>query len=147
MVNKTILVGAILTGAATLLGIDTNSTANRPVQAYKESHLHGVRILKDCTGKTDYPHLSKHVPGTVNVEATIKCPGREVTIVLSLTRVTLNGNKTSYKSKIGNSKMTINASMPCTWKKGVPYRYIASAIYTEASGAHATHVVYRDLYC
>lgn len=147
MVNKTVLVGPILTGAATLLGIDTNSTANRPVQAYKESHLQGVRILKDCTGRTDYPHLSKHVPGTVNVEATIKCPGREVTIVLSLTRVTLNGNKTSYKSKIGNSKMTINASMPCTWKKGVPYRYIASAIYTEASGAHATHVVYRDLYC
>lgn len=35
----------------------------------------------------------------------------------------------------------------CTGKKGVPFRYVASAIYTEASGAHATHVVYRDLYC
>jgi hypothetical protein len=145
--NKTILLATFFTGAATLLGINTNSSAYKPMHAFKESYLQGVRILKDCTGKTDYPHISRHVPGTVNVQATIKCPGRDVTIVLSLTRVSLEGNKTSYKSKIGNSKMTINAYLPCTWKKGVPFRYIASAVYTEASGAHATHVVYKDLYC
>jgi hypothetical protein len=147
MFNRTVVAASIFTAVATLIGVATNSAANRPLQAYKQSYLEGVRILKDCTGKTDYPHVSRHVPGTVNVEATIKCPGRDVTIVLTLTRVTLKVNKTSYKSKVGNSKMTINASMPCTWKKGVPFRYIASAIYTEAGGAHATHVVYRDLYC
>ena len=145
--NKTVLLAAVFTGAATLVGVNTNSAANKPAQAFKESYLQGVRILRDCTGKTDYPHISRHVPGTVNVQATVNCPGREVTIVLSLTRVTLKGNKTSYKSKIGNSKMTINAYLPCTWKSGVPFRYIASAVYTEASGAHATHVVYKDLYC
>ena len=147
MFNRTVLAGIVFTMAITLSGASTSSVANKPVQTYKQSYLQGVRILKDCTGKTDYPHISKHVPGTVNVEATIKCPGREVTIVLSLTRITLKSNKTSFKSKIGNSKMTINASLPCTWKKGIPFRYVASAIYTEASGAHATHVVYRDLYC
>jgi hypothetical protein len=147
MFNRSVFVASIFTAAATLIGVTTNSAANKPLQTYKQSYLEGVRILKDCTGKTDYPHVSKHFPGTVNVEATIKCPGRDVTIVLTLTRVTLKVNKTSYKSKVGNSKMTINASMPCTWKKGVPFRYIASAIYTEASGAHATHVVYKDLYC
>lgn len=147
MFNKSVFLATIFTASATLLGVNTNSSTNKPVQAFRESYLQGVRILKDCTGKTDYPHISKHVPGTVNVQATIKCPGRDVSIVLSLTRVTLEGNKTSYKSKIGNSKMTINAYLPCTWKKGVPFRYIASAIYTEASGAHATHVVYKDLYC
>jgi hypothetical protein len=147
MFNRTVFAGTVLTVAATLISVNTNLAASKPVKAYKQTYLQGVRILKDCTGKTDYPHISKHVPGTVNVEATIKCPGREVTIVLSLTRITLKGNKTSFKSKIGNSKMTINASLPCTWKKGIPFRYVASAIYTEASGAHATHVVYRDLYC
>lgn len=147
MFNRTVLAGIVFTMAITLSGASTSSVANKPVQTYKQSYLQGVRILKDCTGKTDYPHISKHVPGTVNVEATIKCPGREVTIVLSLTRITLKGNKTSFKSKIGNSKMTINTSLPCTWKKGIPFRYVASAIYTEVSGAHATHVVYRDLYC
>jgi hypothetical protein len=147
MFNRTVFAGIMFTMAITSIDASSNSIANKPVQTFKQSYLQGARILKDCTGKTDYPHISKHVPGTVNVEATIKCPGREVTIVLSLTRITLKGNKTSFKSKIGNSKMTINASLPCTWKKGVPFRYVASAIYTEASGAHATHVVYRDLYC
>ena len=147
MFNRTVFAGIMFTMAITSIGASSNSLANKPVQTFKQSYLQGVKILKDCTGKTDYPHISKHVPGTVNVEATIKCPGREVTIVLSLTRITLKGNKTSFKSKIGNSKMTINASLPCTWKKGVPFRYVASAIYAEASGARATHVVYRDLYC
>ena len=147
MLNKNRLIGLVITSIATFTGTSSNSVLIEPKKTYRVSFLKGVRVLKDCTGKTDYPHISKHVPGTVNVQATIKCPGREVTIVLSLTRVTLNGSKTAYKNKIGKGQMTINASLPCTWRKGIPFRYIASAIYTETSGAHATHVVYRDLYC
>jgi hypothetical protein len=143
--RKNLLVATILiVGAPSLI----NALPNQVISPkYKVTYLKGVQIMKDCTGKTDYPHLSKHVPGTVNVEATIKCPGREVTIDLTLIRKTLKGRKEIHRSAIGNSKMTINVAMKCTWKRGVPFRYIARAVYTEASGATAKHVVFRDLYC
>lgn len=137
---------------ATILVVGTPALINSlPTQVtspnFKETYLKGARIMKDCTGKTDYPHLSRHVPGTVNVQATVKCPGREVTIDLTLTRITLRGVRTVHRSALGNSKMTINVAMKCTWKSGVPYRYVANAIYREAGGASAVHQTFTDLEC
>jgi hypothetical protein len=147
MIAKPLIFSIIL---GTVVSI-TSELGNQPdlkvVEQFKESQLAGARVLKNCTGKTDYPHLSKHVPGTVNVEATVKCPGRSVNIALSLIRVSLGNSKTVTRNQHGFGTMTINLAMLCTWKRGVPFRYIASAVYTEASGAHATHLVFKDLNC
>ena len=143
--RRNLLVTVVLIIAAPGIVVLAPHKASTPT--FKESYLKGVRILRDCTGKTDYPHISKHVPGTVNVEATVKCPGREVSIDLTLTRITLKGTTSVHRSVLGNSKMTINVAMKCTWKKGAPYRYVASATYREAGGASAIHQTFADLEC
>mgnify|MGYP000373143555 CR=1 FL=1 len=145
--NRRVLAGISITTLAAVIGVGTNTVTQNNIPAYKESHLTGVKILLDCTGKTDYPHLSKHVLGTVNVVARMKCPNRKGHIELKLTRITLKGRTTLTTHKDGFGEFYVNLAMVCTWKKGPPFRYVATATYTEAEGAHATHIVYRDLKC
>lgn len=147
MQGKSLVLVMTLTIVGTAANLQPSTESIATNTKFKQTYLTGVRILWNCTGKTDYPHISRHVPGTVNVQATIKCPGKDVVVALSLTRISLQGRKTLTRSKSGNGSLTLNAALPCSWKNGPPFRYVASAVYTEATGAHATHVIYRDLFC
>lgn len=73
-----------------------------------------------CYGRSDTPHLSMHVPGTVNVLARTYCPKTGVSITSRLVR-TFQGievEKTASKNGIG--LVTVSISMKCIWKKGNP---------------------------
>lgn len=35
-----------------------------------------IYLPDDCSGRSDYPHLSTHKPGRVNVVAETVCPGQ-----------------------------------------------------------------------
>jgi hypothetical protein len=74
----------------------------------------------ECYGRTDTPHLSMHVPGTVNVLARTYCPKTGVSINSRLIRLYqgIEVEKTANKNGIG--LVTVSISMKCIWKKGNP---------------------------
>jgi len=72
-----------------------------------------------CEGKTDIPHKSTHVPGTVNVQARTTCPGKGVEISTRLTRTYRGVKVSATKSNHGISVTSVNVSMKCIWKKGM----------------------------
>lgn len=74
----------------------------------------------ECYGRTDTPHLSMHVPGTVNVLARTYCPKTGVSINSRLVRIHqgIEVEKTASKNGIGLD--TVSISMKCIWKKGNP---------------------------
>jgi hypothetical protein len=55
-----------------------------------------------CEGKSDLPHISRHKPGTVNVQTRTTCPGKGVEITSRLTRILKGKNFSVTKSNQGN---------------------------------------------
>ncbi|MEY4153125.1 MAG: hypothetical protein RL470_1184, partial [Actinomycetota bacterium] len=88
-----------------------------------------------CEGQSDLPHISRHKPGTVNVQARTSCPGKGVEITSRLTR-TYRGRKISVtKSNQGTGQTTLNVSMKCIWKKGTKkVRYEISSVHRLSDG-------------
>ncbi len=73
-----------------------------------------------CYGRSDTPHLSMHVPGTVNVLARTYCPKTGVTITSRLVRAYQGIKVEKTASKNGIGLVTVSISMKCIWKKGNP---------------------------
>ncbi|CAN2183128.1 hypothetical protein MCEMRE203_00336 [Candidatus Nanopelagicaceae bacterium] len=106
------------------------------------------RLLPGCFGITDIPHLSKHVPGTVNVVAATICPGRKVFVTSTLVRITTFGSQSRTKTNQGIGRTTVSVSFKCSWKPGDrPIRYEVSSKYSESSGAKAGRVFTNELQC
>lgn len=74
----------------------------------------------ECYGRTDTPHLSMHVPGTVNVLARTYCPKTGVSINSRLLRIYQGIEVEKTASKNGIGLVTVSISMKCIWKKGNP---------------------------
>lgn len=74
----------------------------------------------ECYGRTDTPHLSMHVPGTVNVLARTYCPKTGVSINSRLVRIYQGIEVEKTASKNGIGLVTVSISMKCIWKKGNP---------------------------
>lgn len=93
-----------------------------------------------CSLNTDYAHSSTHVPGTVNVEATVSC--QQPVSAINMT-VTLNRDNTNVSSNncpnVGRSSLTCNAAELC--HSGALYYGISSATITPPPG----YTVNRDL--
>lgn len=120
---------------------------NEPVKSLPGSFNQKVYIGGDCWVVTNYPHISKHVPGTVNVTSTMSCPGKPITIETKLTR-TKNGIEFSKKDhKQGVGKLTINVAMPCIWLRGPKITYKAQSWFTNGNGIIYTHSGIAKLQC
>ena len=74
----------------------------------------------ECYGRSDRPHISAHVPGTVNVLARTFCPKTGVSISSRLVRLYQGIEVEKSSSKNGVGIVTISISMKCIWKKGMP---------------------------
>jgi hypothetical protein len=74
----------------------------------------------ECYGRTDSPHLSMHVQGTVNVLARTYCPNTGVSINSRLIRIYQGIEVEKTASKNGIGLVTVSISMKCIWKKGNP---------------------------
>ncbi len=74
----------------------------------------------ECYGRTDMPHISMHVPGTVNVLARTFCPNTGVSISSRLVRIYQGIEVEKSSSKNGVGIVTVSISMKCIWKKGMP---------------------------
>ena len=108
-----------------------------------------VNLPDDCSGRTDYPHKSKHKPGRVNVVAETVCPGQKVEIRTTLTRPGwLIFTETVTQSRSGFGRVRHSVSMPCKWKLGQsPIGYIVMSVHSSATGASAITRVYRSVKC
>lgn len=108
-----------------------------------------VTLPDDCSGRTDYPHKSKHKPGTVNVVAETVCPGQKVETRTTLTRPGwLIFTESVTQSKSGFGRVRLSVSMPCKWKPGQsPIGYIVMSVHSSANGASAITRVYKSVKC
>jgi len=108
-----------------------------------------VNLPDDCSGRTDYPHKSKHNPGRVNVVAETVCPEQKVEIRTTLTRPGwLIFTETVTQSRSGFGRVRHSVSMPCKWKPGQsPIGYIVMSVHSSANGASAITRVYRSVKC
>lgn len=101
-----------------------------------------------CEGQSDLPHISRHKPGTVNVQTRTTCPGKGVEITTRLTRV-YKGTKLSItKSNQGSGRTTVNVSLACIWKKGAKkIRYEVSSVHRLSDGKIGYTYNFQDLEC
>jgi hypothetical protein len=74
----------------------------------------------ECYGRTDTPHISTHIPGTVNVLTRTYCPKTGVSITSRLVRIYQGIEIERTASKNGIGLVTLSISMKCIWKKGNP---------------------------
>jgi hypothetical protein len=108
-----------------------------------------VNLPDDCSGRSDYPHKSRHQPGRVNVIAETICPGQKVSIRSTLTRpgwFIFTESVTQSKSDFG--KVRVSVSMPCKWKPGdPPIGYIVMSVHTSETGGSAITRIFKRLKC
>ena len=101
-----------------------------------------------CEGKSDLPHISRHKPGTVNVQTRTTCPGKGVEITSRLTRILKGKNFSVTKSNQGNGRTTVNVSLVCVWKKGMKkIRYEISSVHRLSDGKIGYTFNYNYLKC
>ena len=101
-----------------------------------------------CEGKSDLPHISRHKPGTVNVQTRTTCPGKGVEITSRLTRILKGKNFSVTKSNQGNGRTTVNVSLVCVWKKGMKkIRYEISSVHRLSDGQIGYTFNYNYLKC
>ena len=89
-----------------------------------------------CGGRSDYPHISKHFPGTVNVTALSECPGKEVTVSTTLSRkgwwIFREGRNLT---KSGFRRVIVNVALNCKWREGgAPIEYIVESVHYDKDG-------------
>jgi hypothetical protein len=101
-----------------------------------------------CEGQSDLPHISRHKPGTVNVQTRTTCPGKGVEITSRLTRISTGENYSVTRSNQGNGRTTTNVSMVCVWKEGMKkIRYEISSVHRLSDGKIGYTFNYNYLKC
>lgn len=78
-------------------------------------------IIEACVLTSEIPHISRHVPGTVNVTGRTVCKGfsagRNLRVTVTLTREDGGNTLPITKSNTGIGTVIVNVSMPCIWKR------------------------------
>jgi hypothetical protein len=101
-----------------------------------------------CEGKSDLPHISRHKPGTVNVQARTSCPGKGVEITSRLTRSYKGVKQSVTRSNQGTGLTSVNVSMRCIWKKGAKkIRYEIGSVHRLSDGQIGYTYNYAELEC
>ena len=103
--------------ALTILGSQTFAVADPP-PAFDPTER--FAFPGECYGRSDFPHISMHVPGTVNVVTRTYCPKTGVSISSRLVRTYSGIEVEKNVSRNGVGLVTLSISMKCVWKKGMP---------------------------
>lgn len=111
----------------------------------------GTRILLsgECSGRSDYPHISTHIPRTVNVIVETVCPGQKVEVRTTISRHRwLIFRDSVSKSKTGLNKVRLSVSMACKWKVGNPLiEYVVESVHSDSTGASGITRARASLKC
>lgn len=107
------LVLAIITASS-----QTGAIADPPLYGEFEDRL----TIELCVITSEVPHLSRHVPGTVNVTGRTVCKGisagRNIRVTVTLRRLDGGNTPPITKSSSGVASVVVNVSMPCVWRRG-----------------------------
>lgn len=139
--------------ASLILGsIQAQALADPPIDGGSErvpSKLNErINFSIACEGLSDLPHISMHVPGTVNVQARTTCPGKGVEISSRLTRTYRGVATYATKSNNGHGQTSVNISMKCIWKKGMKkIKYQIRSTHRLSDGQVGVTYNYNDLEC
>jgi hypothetical protein len=143
-----IVAGFVLIGIPVTLSSPTSSIST---DGYSLQTRIGEKVILggECSGRSDYPHISSHIPRTVNVIAETFCPGREVSVRTTISRRGwLFLRETVSASKSGMSTVRINVAMKCKWKIGdPPIEYVVKSVHHEQTGASGATRLHRFLKC
>ena len=78
-------------------------------------------VIEACILTSEKPHISKHVPGTVNVTARTVCKGisagRNLQVTVTLIRKDGGNTNPITKSSRGVGSVVVNVAMPCIWSR------------------------------
>lgn len=121
--------------AITTLSSPTEALADPPLYGEFEDRL----IIEACILTSEKPHISKHVPGTVNVTGRTVCKGisagRNLRVTVTLARDDGGKSKPITKSSTGVGSVVVNVAMPCTWKrKQANINYIVTTVHRMSNG-------------
>lgn len=102
----------------------------------------------ECEGKSDLPHISRHKPGTANVQTRTTCPGKGVEITSRFTRIYKGTTMSITRSNQGTGQTSLNVSMKCIWRKGTSrIRYEISSVHRLSDGKIGYTYNYNYLEC
>jgi hypothetical protein len=77
-------------------------------------------VIEGCRLTSEEPHISKHVPGTVNVTGRTVCKGisagRNIRVTVTLIREDGGNTPPITISSLGSGTVVVNIAMPCIWK-------------------------------
>lgn len=77
-------------------------------------------IIEGCRLTSEAPHISKHVPGTINVTGRTVCKGisagRHIRVTVTLIREDGGNTPPITKSSLGSGTVVVNIAMPCIWQ-------------------------------
>ena len=132
------------------VALSSNASLN-PIQNYSLQVRIGEKLILggECWGRSDYPHISTHVPRTVNVIAETVSPGGKVSVRTTLSRHGwLFFRETASGSKSGIGSVRVNVAMKCKWKSGEsPIGYVVESVHHDESGASGVTRLHRFLKC
>lgn len=99
-------------------------------------------VLEACILTSETPHISKHVPGTVNVTGRTTCKGisagRNLQVTVTLTRVDGGNTNPITRSSRGIGSVVVNVAMPCIWsRKQAEIEYIVRTVHRMSNGKKA----------
>lgn len=144
---KTIAIAMVLTFSSTQVSVAEPPPLPEDILnfgPFKNLFNFGVK----CEGQSDLPHISRHKPGTVNVQTRTTCPGKGVEITSRLARIVKGESYSVTRSNQGNGRTTVNVSLVCVWKKGMQkIRYEISSVHRLSDGKIGYTFNYNYLAC
>lgn len=107
----------ILILIALSLAGQNSASAEPPIITDYQTRL----VIEGCRLTSEKPHLSVHVPGTVNVTGRTVfagiSAGRKIRVTITLTRLDGGNTPPITVSRSGSKSLTVNVAMPCVWSR------------------------------
>jgi hypothetical protein len=100
-------------------------------------------VIEGCRLSSEKPHISEHVPGTVNVTGRTICKGisagRYLRVTVTLTRIDGGNSAPVTKSATGSEAVTVNVAMPCIWTRNQSIiNYTVVTVHKMSNGKSVT---------
>lgn len=125
-----VLVGLISTNfnSVSTYASDTSIEINQASNSLKSWDIF---LSGKCKGRVDYPHISSHVKGSVNVILNIDCPGEFTSITGILYRSPIRNPADLRVGHVsGKDKTKINLAVPCVSNEGMSvHSYFVTATF------------------
>jgi hypothetical protein len=109
-------------------------------------------VIEACYLSSEKPHISKHVPETVNVTGRTICKGisagRQIKVTVTLTRLDGGNTPSITKSITGVGKVIVNVAMPCIWARNQALnKYTITTTHRMSNGKIGTTKNKAELKC